>query len=59
MSVGGHAACMRPGDWSVVDPGVEHGITAGEDGARVLAIVVPPRASADEYDLATAPAADR
>lgn len=36
------------GGWSVVAPGVEHGVNAGADGARILAIVVPPRA-ADGY----------
>jgi quercetin dioxygenase-like cupin family protein len=59
MTIGGRAALMRPGEWSVVDPGVEHGITAGDDGARVLAVIAPPRAFADDYDLAAAPASDR
>jgi quercetin dioxygenase-like cupin family protein len=59
MTISGRAARLRAGEWSLVDPGVEHGITAGEDGARVLAIVSPPRASAEEYELAAAPAADR
>lgn len=59
MTIGERSARMRAGEWSLVDPGVEHGITAGEDGARVLAIIAPPRASADEYELASTPAAER
>jgi quercetin dioxygenase-like cupin family protein len=43
---------MEAGEWSLVDPGVQHGITAGEEGARILAIVAPPRASSGEYELA-------
>lgn len=52
MTIAGEAAPMGPGDWSLVDPGVQHGIMAGEDGAQILAIVAPPRASAGEYELA-------
>jgi len=59
MTIGGRAAPMGVGEWSLVDPGVEHGITAGEEGARVLAIVAPPRASADEYELVDDPGPDR
>jgi quercetin dioxygenase-like cupin family protein len=59
MTVAGRAARMGVGEWSLVDPGVEHGITAGEEGARVLAIIAPPRGSADEYELADAPGRGR
>jgi quercetin dioxygenase-like cupin family protein len=52
MTIAGRTARMGVGEWSLVDPGVEHGITAGEEGARILAIIAPPRASADEYELA-------
>jgi quercetin dioxygenase-like cupin family protein len=52
MTIGGEAKPMEAGDWSLVDPGVQHGITAGDDGARILAIVSPPRASSGEYELA-------
>lgn len=51
MTIAGRTDTMRPGEWSLVEPGVEHGITAGGDGARILAIVSPPRASSDEYEL--------
>ena len=52
MTIAGEATPMEAGDWSLVDPGVQHGITAGEEGARIVAIVAPPRASSGEYDLA-------
>jgi quercetin dioxygenase-like cupin family protein len=52
MTIAGTASRMGVGEWSLIDPGVEHGITAGEEGARILAIISPPRASADEYELA-------
>jgi quercetin dioxygenase-like cupin family protein len=35
---------LAPGAWSVVPGGVEHGITAGERGARFLVVLVPRRA---------------
>jgi quercetin dioxygenase-like cupin family protein len=41
---------LAAGGWSVVQPGVEHGVTAGTAGARIVAIVVPPRA-ADGYSI--------
>jgi quercetin dioxygenase-like cupin family protein len=42
---------LRAGDWSVMPGGVAHGITAGAAGAAILAIVVPKRASAEEYTV--------
>jgi hypothetical protein len=35
----------------VVGPEVDHGITAGPDGARFLAVVTPRRGAADEYEV--------
>ena len=52
MTIAGEPTPMGPGDWSLVDPGVQHGITAGGEGARILAIVSPPRASSGEYEVA-------
>jgi quercetin dioxygenase-like cupin family protein len=52
MTIAGEATPMEAGDWSLVDPGVQHGITAGQEGARILAIIAPPRASSGEYELA-------
>ena len=45
LTVAGQTTQLRAGDWSVVGPDVEHGIRAGGQGARILAIVVPRRAS--------------
>lgn len=42
---------LGPGGWSVVGPQVEHGITAGAEGARFLAVVVPRRGARDEYEV--------
>jgi quercetin dioxygenase-like cupin family protein len=52
MTIADETTTMRAGDWSLVDPGVHHGITAGEEGAEILAIIAPPRTSAAEYELA-------
>jgi unsaturated pyranuronate lyase len=49
MTIGDCVEHLRAGDWTVVEPDVEHGITAGSDGAEVVAIVVPRRKSADPY----------
>jgi quercetin dioxygenase-like cupin family protein len=46
------------GGWAVVPGGVEHGVTAGPDGAEILAVVVPRREHSDEYRLSTS-AGDR
>jgi quercetin dioxygenase-like cupin family protein len=51
MAIGDERSLMGPGDWSVVGPDVEHGITAGAEGAHFLAIVAPPRRSSDEYEI--------
>lgn len=51
MTIGGSERRLEAGGWSVVDPGVVHGITAGADGARILAIVSPARVSADDYRI--------
>ncbi|HET8754360.1 MAG TPA: cupin domain-containing protein [Solirubrobacteraceae bacterium] len=51
MTVRSERRALRAGDWSVVGPDVEHGITAGADGARIIAIIAPPRTSIDEYEI--------
>ena len=51
FTVRGETATLEVGAWSVVAPNVEHGITAGPDGARILAIVVPRRDRADDYEV--------
>ena len=47
MTIAGEVSRLGPGAWSVVGPDVEHGITAGSEGARILAIVVPRRSGPD------------
>jgi quercetin dioxygenase-like cupin family protein len=49
LTVGERTVRLEAGGWSVVGPGVEHGIRAGEGGARLLAIVVPRRESSTDY----------
>lgn len=51
MAIRGARRALRAGDWSVVGPDVEHGITAGAHGARIVAIVAPPRMRSDEYEI--------
>ncbi len=50
-TVDGETARLQAGEWSVFAPDVEHGMRAGGQGARLLAIVVPARASADAYTV--------
>jgi quercetin dioxygenase-like cupin family protein len=52
MAIAGETTTLDAGAWSVVGPDVEHGITAGPDGARIVAVIVPRRDAADEYVLA-------
>jgi quercetin dioxygenase-like cupin family protein len=54
FTVAGEVKVLRSGAWSVVPPGIEHGMTAGRSGARFLAIVVPRRERRDAYELAGA-----
>ena len=49
--IGERVEHLSAGDWSVIEPEVEHGITAGPGGAAVVAIVVPGREAADAYTL--------
>jgi quercetin dioxygenase-like cupin family protein len=42
---------LSAGDWFVVAGGVEHGLRAGADGARFLAVLVPRRDPSDPYTL--------
>jgi quercetin dioxygenase-like cupin family protein len=51
FTVGGEPNELHPGSWSVVGPNVEHGLRAGADGARILAVLVPRRESADGYEV--------
>jgi quercetin dioxygenase-like cupin family protein len=51
LTVAGERASLTAGAWSVVGPDVDHGITAGPNGARILAIIVPRRDAADAYTV--------
>lgn len=51
MTVAGARNTLGAGEFMVVDRGVEHGITAGSDGAHVVAIVVPRRRDDDEIQV--------
>ena len=53
LTAGGATETFAAGAWSVMPAGVEHGITAGPDGARIVAILSPRRESADEITLAS------
>ena len=41
MSIEAETLSLGPGDWSVVAGKVQHGIVAGDEGARIVAIIVP------------------
>ena len=49
--VAGETHDLGAGETIVIASGVEHGIRAGEHGARFLAVVVPPRAGRDDYTI--------
>ncbi|MGH2949749.1 MAG: cupin domain-containing protein [Solirubrobacteraceae bacterium] len=51
FTAGGEPRRMVAGDWSVVAPNVDHGLGAGDGGARILCVVVPRRRSPGEYSL--------
>jgi len=51
LTVEGESAQLGPGGWSVVGGDVEHGITAGPRGARIVAIISPRREGADAYTV--------
>ena len=51
LTVAGEVTRMSAGDWSVVGSNVEHGITAGSEGARIIAIVTPRRNPSTPYSL--------
>ena len=51
LTVRGEVRRLGPGGWSVIAPGVPHGIRAGHEGARLLAIVVPKRDTPHAYTV--------
>ncbi|MEA2366106.1 MAG: hypothetical protein QOE69_3033 [Thermoleophilaceae bacterium] len=54
LTVAGETLSLTEGAWSVIAPDVEHGIVAGPDGARILAIVAPRRDHVDDYEVVQA-----
>jgi quercetin dioxygenase-like cupin family protein len=55
FTVGGRPNELQSGGWSIVGPNVEHGLRAGAEGARILAVLVPRREGANEYELLEGP----
>lgn len=51
MTIDGEPSRLGGGEWSVVGSEVEHGITAGPEGARIVAFIAPPRQQLDEYEV--------
>jgi quercetin dioxygenase-like cupin family protein len=51
FSVEGEAHELGPGETYVVAPEVEHGLRAGPEGARFLAVIVPRRVGSDAYEI--------
>jgi quercetin dioxygenase-like cupin family protein len=54
FTVDGAPQSLKAGEWSIVQGDVEHGLLAGESGARVLAIIVPRREAPDDMALVDA-----
>jgi unsaturated pyranuronate lyase len=54
MALADERITLESGGFCVVPGGVEHGITAMDGGADILAVVVPPRERSDDYELAEA-----
>ena len=52
LSVAGATETLAAGSWSVLPGGVEHGITAGDAGARIVAILSPRREGSGDITLA-------
>jgi quercetin dioxygenase-like cupin family protein len=51
FTAGDETMKLDAGAWSVVGPGVEHGVRAGSEGAVIVAVVMPPRTSSDDYEV--------
>jgi quercetin dioxygenase-like cupin family protein len=47
LTADGSTEALAAGAWSVLPGGVEHGITAGPEGARIVAILSPRREGGD------------
>jgi quercetin dioxygenase-like cupin family protein len=54
MTVGDSVSNLDAGSWNVVPGGMPHGITAGPEGAVILAIIVPRRGTLDSLKIVEA-----
>jgi quercetin dioxygenase-like cupin family protein len=52
IDVEGEVTPLADGAWSVIKGGVEHGITAGPEGASIVAMIVPRRQTTEDYEIA-------
>jgi quercetin dioxygenase-like cupin family protein len=52
MTIEGEVVGLGRGGWSVVPGGIAHGITAGPEGAAIIAIIAPRRNAPGDYELA-------
>jgi quercetin dioxygenase-like cupin family protein len=57
MTTAGATEVLSPGAWSVTPGDVEHGITAGPAGARIVAILSPRRTSSGDITVTSTPEA--
>jgi quercetin dioxygenase-like cupin family protein len=57
LTAAGRTAALGPGQWAVTAAGVEHGVRAGDRGARFLAILVPRRGADDALTVTDTPTA--
>ena len=51
VKIGEETKGFGPGEVCVIAPEVEHEMRAGEEGARFVAMVVPPRERTDAYTI--------
>lgn len=51
MTIAGEPSRLGAGEWSVVGSDVEHGITAGPEGAVIVAVITPRRDFTDAYRI--------
>jgi quercetin dioxygenase-like cupin family protein len=52
MRVGAEEQQLRADDFNVVAGGVEHGISAGPDGASFMIVLTPRRAHGEDVEIA-------
>ena len=55
MTTAGMTEVLAAGSWSVTPAEVEHGVTAGPAGARIVAILSPRREGSGDITVTSAP----